>query len=203
MKKILWTGFEPFGNQLINPSWEAIRLLPDQFEDFVFVKKRLPVSYKRVPMLLAEEISKENPDVILCLGQAGGRSGITPELIAINLLDAEIGDNDGTIFRETKIDQEAPDGIFSTLPVFDLVRDMKKQGIPCALSTTAGSFVCNLTLFSALRQSSVPTGFIHVPYLPEQLEKNSNIPSMPLSQIVEGLLICTKTISNYLKCSSL
>lgn len=188
MKKLLISGFDPFGGEAINPSYEAVKLLPNVIGEYELEKIELPTVFGRAAEIMIEMIKETRPDTVICVGQAGGRRGITPEVIGINLREASIADNAGNLPKNEKIRTGAPDGIFSTLPVREMVEAIKAQGITASLSFSAGAFVCNDLLYSLLyefREADVKIGFIHVPYLPEQAKEG--VPGMALDDIVRGL----------------
>ena len=191
MQAILITGFEPFGGETINPSWEAVRLLPDEIEGYAVRKLRLPVSFLEATRKLSENILENPPAAILCIGQAGGRAAVTPERIGINLMDARIPDNDGYSPAEVPIAPEGPDAYFSTLPVTAMVQAIRDAGVPAQASLSAGTYVCNSLLYGALhfvaqQGLKIPTGFIHVPFLPQQVLAKPQ-PSLTLEQMKTAL----------------
>lgn len=195
MKKLLISGFDPFGGEKINPSYEAVKLLPDVIGEYELTKIELPTVFGRAAEIMIEKIEEIHPDAVICVGQAGGRRGITPEVIGINLRDASIADNAGNIPKNEKIRTSAPDGIFSTLPVREMVEAIKAEGLPASLSYSAGAFVCNDLLYSLLyefKDTEIKIGFIHVPFLPEQAREG--VPSMQLSEIVRGLRAAVECI---------
>ena len=185
MKKLLITGFEPFGGQDINPSWEAVALLPERIGPWRLTKLRIPVEYGNAARLVLEKARALGPEVIISVGQAGGRSAVTPEVIGIDLREAAVPDNAGRLCRGEIIDPEGPDGLFSTLPVREMVAAMEARGIPAKLSYSAGAYVCNDVLYTLLlrcRGTGVRVGFIHVPFIPGQ-----GAPSMALEDIAAAL----------------
>ena len=188
MKKLLISGFDPFGGEVINPSYEAVKLLPDMIGEYELTKIELPTVFGRAAKIMIEKIEEIRPDAVICVGQAGGRRGITPEVIGINLREAKIADNAGNMPQNEPVREGAPDGLFSTLPVREMVEAIKNEGLPASLSFSAGAFVCNDLLYSLLyefKDSNIKIGFIHVPFLPEQAK--DGVPSMTLSEIVRGL----------------
>ena len=188
MRKLLITGFDPFGGATINPAWEAVKLLPDQIGDFEVHKLEIPTVFGLAAETVLKAAAELAPDAILCVGQAGGRAAITPEVVAINLREASIPDNHGNQPRNTPVVENAPAAYFSTLPVRDMVEAVKAAGIPCALSYSAGAFVCNDLLYTLLHRydgTDVRVGFIHIPYLPEQA--GEGVASLPLCEAVKGL----------------
>lgn len=192
MKKILFTGFEPFGEDTTNPSWEAVKLLPDQAGESVIVKRCMPVEYDRVAKLLRQAVEEEKPDAVICVGQAGGRAVLTPEMVAINLNDASIPDNAGILHGGEPICTEGPAAYFATIPVKAIALGMQRRGVPAAVSYTAGTYVCNNLMYHLLRlleteYPAVKGGFIHVPYECGQVLGKANMPSLPLAVIAKGL----------------
>ena len=195
MKKLLITGFDPFGGETVNPSWEAVKLLPRQIGRFAVTKLQIQTKFSVAAREILEAAQEQNPDVILSVGQAGGRDSITPEVVAINLREASIADNAGILAQNEPVIQGAPAAYFATVPVRNMVAAVKNAGIPCKLSYSAGAFVCNDTLFALLHRfdgTKTQVGFIHVPFLPEQAKEG--IPSLPLEKIVEALKIAIEAL---------
>ena len=185
MKHLLITGFEPFGGETVNPSWEAVKLLPEVIDDVRLHKLRLPVVYGDAARAAIDAVEKLRPDAVLCIGQAGSRSAVTPEFVAINLRHARIADNAGNQPQDEPVVPGGPAAYFATMPVRRMVEAVEKTGVPCACSYTAGTFVCNDLIYSllhALRNTETAAGFIHVPFLPEQ-----GSPSLTLEQMVTAL----------------
>ena len=188
MKKLLITGFDPFGGESRNPSREAVMALPAVIGDYTLTKLEIPTVFGLAAETVLKAAAELAPDAILCVGQAGGRAAITPEVVAINLREASIPDNHGNQPRNTPVVENAPAAYFSTLPVRDMVEAVKAAGIPCALSYSAGAFVCNDLLYTLLHRydgTDVRVGFVHIPYLPEQAKEG--VPSLPLNETVRGL----------------
>ena len=185
MKKLLITGFDPFGGETINPSWEAVKLLPEVIGEYEVHKMEIPTIFGLAAKTVLDKAAEVRPDVILCVGQAGGRNGVTPERIGINIRNARIPDNAGNQQVEEIIVPGGPDGLFSTVPTAKMAQAIQDAGLPGAVSNSAGTFVCNDTLYLLLHHyagTAVRVGFIHVPYLPQQ-----GTPNMPLEQIVQAL----------------
>ncbi len=185
MRKLLIAGFDPFGGGTVNPSWEAVKALPDRVADFVLCKLTIPTVYEKAAQMVLDKAEKVKPDVILCIGLAGGRDAVTPERIAVNIRDARIADNEGRLLRGTRVAEEGPAAYFSTVPVEAMAEAIRSAGITGTVSNTAGTFVCNDVLYTLLHRyedGDVKVGFVHVPYLPEQ-----GTPSMPLKKIVQAL----------------
>ena len=187
-KKLLITGFDPFGGESVNPSWEAVKQLPDRIGAFSLTKLQIPTQFGVAARTVLASAQALQPDVILSVGQAGGRDSITPEVIGINLREASIADNAGIKPQNEPVVQGGPAAYFSTLPVRRMVSAVKDIGIPCKLSYSAGAFVCNDTLYTLLHRfdgTQVRVGFIHVPFLPGQAK--DGVPSLPLEKICQAL----------------
>ena len=185
MKKLLITGFDPFGGETVNPSWEAVKLLPEVIGEFEVHRMEIPTVVGLAAEIVLKKAEEMHPDVILCIGQAGGRSAVTPERIGINIRSARIADNAGNQPVEEPVIFGGPDGIFSTVPVAEMAQAIREAGLPGAVSNTAGAFVCNDTLYTLLHRyagTAVRVGFIHVPYLPQQ-----GTPNLSLEQITQAL----------------
>ena len=188
MKKLLITGFDPFGGADRNPSREAVMALPDVIGDSTIIKLEIPTVFGLAAETVLRAAEILCPDAILCVGQAGGRAAITPEVVAINLREASIPDNLGYTPQNQPVVADAPAAYFSTLPVRAMAEGVKAAGIPCSLSYSAGVFVCNDLLYTLLHHydgTDVRVGFIHIPYLPEQAKEG--VPSLPLDEAVKGL----------------
>lgn len=188
MKKLLVTGFDPFGGESVNPAREAVLRLPDAVGGYEITKLEIPTVFGLAAETVLQAAEELCPHAILCVGQAGGRSAVTPEVVAINLREASIPDNAGNIPVNTPVVENAPAAYFATLPVRDMVQAVKEKGIPCTLSYSAGTFVCNDLLYTLLhryRDTDVQVGFVHIPYLPEQA--GEGVPSMELNTVVEAL----------------
>lgn len=182
---ILLTGFEPFGGEPVNPSWEVARALHgESIAGHTVQARSLPTSFASAPLALAEALAELQPRLVLALGQASGRSEVSIERIAINLIDARIADNDGARPQDQPVLAGAPAAWFSTLPVKAMRDALRAAGHPAGLSLSAGAFVCNQVFF-ALQQhlagSGVRSGFVHLPALPEQAARSQpSVPSMGL-----------------------
>ena len=191
-KKILVTGFDPFDMQKVNPASQAVFKLPDEISGAAVIKLEVPTVFGRAAQVVREAIIKEQPDCVLCVGQAGGRACLTPELVAINYDDAGVPDNAGQQPVEQVIQADGQAAYFTQFPVKKLVSAIRKAGVPAKVSTTAGTFVCNHLMYQVqyLREQEFPqlkAGFIHVPFVPEQVTRRPNSPSMALATIVKGL----------------
>ena len=186
MKKLLITGFEPFGGETVNPSWEAVARLPAEISGYTLTKLRLPVVFGEAADTVLRVAEKAELDVILCVGQAGGRQAITPELVGINLRHASIPDNKGNGPKDQPILAHGDAAYFSTLPVRQMADAISREGIPSQVSYSAGTYVCNdllYTLLAHFQGSRTRVGFIHIPYATEQGKE----PSMDLEQMIRGL----------------
>ena len=195
MKKILVTGFDPFGGESINPAWEAVKRLPDAVGDCELTKLEVPTVFGKAGDTVIDVAKRLLPDAILCIGQAGGRDAVTPELVAINLREARIADNEGNQPNATPVVEGGDKAYFSTLPVREMVEAIKEKGIASRLSYSAGAFVCNDLLYTLLHRydgSETRVAFIHVPYLPEQAK--DGVASMPLETITEAIKTAIEVI---------
>lgn len=198
--KILVTGFAPFGGETINPSYEAVKLLPDEIDGCQIIKYEVPVSYDACHSVLDWMISLHHPDAVVCLGQAKGRTAITPEMVAINLKHSVMPDNSGVSYWDKPVIPDGPAAYFTTLPVRQMVNDLKEAGLPGFVSYSAGTYVCNCLMYNLLHilsgeQPQVKAGFIHVPYSKEQMRDHTlSYYSMEISQIAKGTEICLRTL---------
>ena len=192
MKKLLITGFEPFGNCDKNPSWMAVEALPEQVGDYALRKLALPTVFGRAGTLVLEAAKAFDPDVILCVGQAGGRDAVTPERIAVNIRDARIPDNAGNQPRGAFVAEDGPAAYFSTVPVMKMAQAIRDREIPATVSNSAGAYVCNDTLYLLLHAyagTDTRVGFIHVPNTPEL-----GSPSLPLEKIIAALVAAIQNL---------
>ena len=183
---ILLTGFEPFGKATHNPSGEIIKQISGE-NIFTAI---LPVAYAQSAERLLQLIAEHNPDVVICLGQAEGRTQITPERIAINLDDAQLADNQGVIRNDVPIIAGGPVAYESTLPIKEIVKAINDAGVPAAVSLSAGAFLCNHVFYLAqdyFKETNVRSGFVHVPLMDEQGPEFPGLPTMPLDQMVKAI----------------
>ena len=193
MKKLLITGFEPFGGEEINPSWDAVCSLPAEIGEYSLTKLRIPVVFGEAASTVLAAAGEIEPDVIICVGQAGGRAAITPELVGINLRHAKIPDNKGNQPMDEPIILGGNAAYFSTLPVRQIAEAINNSGITSQVSYSAGAYVCNdllYTLLSHFEGTKTKVGFIHVPYSSEQNKE----PCMEIGQISNALSIAIKNI---------
>jgi pyroglutamyl-peptidase len=192
--KALVTGFEPFGGERVNPSGEAIRRLPQTVGGLRIATQLLPAAYAPSLGLLFAAIAREQPDLVLCLGEAGSRLDLTPERVAINIQDARIRDNDAAHPIDLPVVAGGPAAYFTTLPIKAAVHAMREAGLPASVSNTAGTFVCNHVFYglmhhAATRGGGFRGGFMHLPYLPEQAASHPKAPSMALDSMLRGIEI--------------
>lgn len=191
MKHLLITGFDPFAGAAVNPSWEAVARLPDTVGPYRLTKLQLPTVFGLASDTVLAAAEALRPDVILCVGVAAGRDAVTPERIAVNIRDARIRatrDNAGHLAQGEPCAANGPAAYFSTVPVEDLVAAIRSAGLRSAVSNTAGTFVCNDTLYRLLHHyagTATRVGFLHVPCLPQQAKEGG--PSMPLEEIIAAL----------------
>lgn len=190
--KILVTAFDPFGGEKINPALEAVKLLADEIAGAEIVKLEIPTVFHKSAETMREKALEIKPDMILCVGQAGGRFALTPERVAINQDDARIEDNEGNQPIDVPIQADGASAYFSTLPIKAMVDRIKAAGVPAAVSNTAGTFVCNHIMYQALylTEKELPgtqAGFIHVPFIPEQVVDKPEKPAMSIEDIAKGL----------------
>ena len=184
-RKLLITGFDPFGGATVNPAWEAVKLLPDQVGNYTLYKLQIPTVFGVGAQRVLDAARDLQPDLILCVGQAGTRSAVTPERIAVNIRDARIPDNMGNQPKGERVISEGPAAYFATVDVMSMAQAAKDKGLPATVSNSAGAFVCNdvlYTLLHAYHNTHTQVGFIHVPWLPEQ-----GNPSLPLEQTTAAL----------------
>lgn len=172
MKSILITGFDPFAHYSLNPSWEAVKVLPDIIENYQIHKLRLPNIFALASRLLLEEAERVQPDIILMTGMNSGTTNIEINLAALNIQDAFIEDNLGHKPWNKPIIDGAPAAYFATIPVHELVSSLRGQKLPVQLAFASGGFVCNEIFYRALHAyagSNIKAGFIHVPLMPEMV----------------------------------
>lgn len=198
MKTVLITGFEPFGGEQINPSWEVVSRLDNAIiAGCRVVARQLPCVFGESLHALNSAIDTLSPSLVLAIGQAGGRTDITVERVAINIDDARIADNKGQQPVDKAIVPVGPAAWFSTLPIKAMVTAMREAGIPASVSQTAGTFVCNHVMYGLLHklsgQPKVKGGFIHIPYLPEQAAAHPGAPSMAAETVRQALEVAIVT----------
>ena len=194
--KILVTGFDPFGGEKINPALETIKRLPDTILGAQIIKLEIPTVVGKSLAKIKEAVEKENPDAVLSIGQAGGRSEITVERVGINIDDCRIPDNEGNQPIDEPVVKGGPAAYFVTVPIKAIVENIKAHNIPASISNTAGTFICNHVCYGVAHLAATRTatgnpmksGFIHIPFLPEQvIGKPALTPSMSLETIISGI----------------
>ena len=193
MKRLLLTGFEPFGGEQINPSWEAVSGLPERIGEYEITRLRLPVVFGVAAEVAISAAEKIQPHAILCIGQAGGRGTITPELLGVNFRYAKIPDNAKNQPKDEPVIPGEREAYFSTAHPRKMAEAIEKSGVKSELSMSAGAYVCNDLFYSLLAHfdgSDVRVGFIHIPYSREQ----SKEPSMELSEIIRGLTVAIESL---------
>lgn len=199
IQTVLLTGFEPFNKATINPAWEAVRALEGwRGEHFRVEVRQLPCVFGDAIEDIAAMVDELHPDVVIAVGQAGGRAEISVERVAINVDDAAILDNGGRQPVDTPIAEDGPAAYFSTLPIKAIVHALRAQGLTAGVSQTAGTFVCNHVFYGLMHHvaglnESVKAGFIHVPFLPEQAAARDDAPpSMALEDIIAGIRLAVE-----------
>lgn len=195
--KVLITGFDPFGGESINPALEAVKKLPNIISNAEIIKLEIPTVFKKSLDKIEENILAHKPDILISIGQAGGRFGITPERVAINIDDARIEDNEKNQPIDLKVFEDGENAYFTTLPIKAMVKEMQEAGIPSSVSNSAGTFVCNHVMYGVLyminkKYPNIKGGFIHVPYIPSQVVNKPNMPSMSIEDISKGLELSVK-----------
>lgn len=190
--KILLTAFDPFGGDKVNPALEAVKIVKDEIAGAEIVKLMVPTVFGKSIDVVAAAMEKEKPDVTFCIGQAGGRFDLTPERVAINYEDGRIADNEGYQPMDKVIFEDGEPAYFATLPVKAMVQAIKAAGIPATVSNTAGTYVCNHLMYGVLytidkRGYDMRGGFMHVPFIPEQVVDRPNTPYMGLTDMAKGI----------------
>lgn len=199
--KILITGFDAFGGEKINPASLILDRLPDEIDGNKVEKLIIPTAFFKVADIIERKIVDLRPDIVISIGQAGGRSDITVERVAINIADASIADNDGKKPIDEKIRRDGENAYFSTLPIKAIVENLRAEEIPASVSNSAGTFVCNFVMYNDLyfasKYKNISAGFIHVPYLPAQVIDKKGMASMSLDEMVRAVEIIIKTSADY------
>jgi len=200
--KILVTGFDPFGGEKVNPALEVVKSLPSVIHGAEIRWVEIPTVFYKSAEVLETAIVRYQPDAVLCIGQAGGRASLTPERVAINQDDARIPDNQGNQPIDTPIRLDGQAAYFSTLPIKAMVQAIKEEGLPATVSNTAGTFVCNHLMYQALYLADkkfphMRAGFMHIPYMTEQVINKPNTASMNLTDIVRGIEAAIGAIVDY------
>lgn len=196
---VLLTGFDPFGDDTMNPSWEAVRKLRgERIRGHTIVVARTPTRFDACADVLERAIRKHRPRLVLCVGQAAGRAAISLERVAINVKDARIADNAGAQPIDEPVIEGAPMAYASAMPIKAMVAALRAHGIPAEVSNSAGTYVCNALAFSlahliAIRWTTLRGGFVHIPFVPAQVTAKPGMPSMPLDTVREALRVCVRT----------
>ena len=199
MQPILVTAFEPFGGEKLNPTELILKRLPDTVSSYTVKKLLLPVVFTKAPELTLAKYDRLTPAAVLMLGQAGGRSAVTPEIRARNIMNASLPDNAGYHPNHLPVAANGPQELYSTFPAEKIREAVLALGIPCELSDDAGQYVCNTLLYSMLahNKGEVPTGFIHVPYIKEQ--RHDDMPSMSLNDLIKAVTAAIEVTALCLK----
>ncbi|MEG0235075.1 MAG: pyroglutamyl-peptidase I [Cetobacterium sp.] len=200
--KVLITGFDPFGGESINPAWEAVKAMKDNIDGIEVIKLQIPTVFKKSAEKLFAGIEEHKPDAVICIGQAGGRYDMSVERIAINMDDGRIPDNEGYQPIDTPVYEDGENAYFATLPIKGIVEEIKLAKIPASVSNTAGTYVCNHIMYSLLYYISknnlnVKGGFIHVPYITEQVVDKKNMPYMEVTTITKALECAVQALNKY------
>jgi pyroglutamyl-peptidase len=190
--KVLVTGFAPFGGEAVNPSWQVAESLPEAIAGANIVKCLVPTEFRRAIETVARAIEEHHPEVVLCLGQAGGRFRMSVERVGINIDDAAIADNAGAQPVDEPIAQPGPAAYFATVPVKAMVEAMRAAGVPAEVSNSAGTFVCNHLLYGVLHYLAAQglatrAGFVHVPYAEGQVLDKRGMPAMAVETMARGV----------------
>ncbi len=198
MKRLLITGFAPFGGDKVNPSWQAVQALPETIGPWELYKRKLSVTFRGAPEALYAAMDEVEPDAVLMVGLAASRGVVTPERQGVNEIVARIPDNEGNQPQNEPVVPGGPEVLFSTLPVEDMTEAILSAGVPARVSDNAGRFVCNALLYSALYRleqadEPIPAAFIHVPATPE-LAEGKDVPTLPLDKIVAALTAAIEAI---------
>ena len=198
MKKILLTGFDPFGEENINPATEVVeKFSNEKIAGYQVKTLEIPTVYKKSVEKIKEKIDEIKPDLVISIGQAGGRTDISLERVAINIDDYRIEDNEGNKPVDKVINPQGENAYFSTLPIKKMVKRINENGIPAKVSNSAGTFVCNHLMYGLLNyieknDLDIKAGFIHIPFFPSQVVDKKNKPSMSLNTVQKGLKIAIK-----------
>ena len=190
---MLVTGFEPFGGERLNPSWEICRQLAGKAIAGRRIETcRVPCEFRASIEAVAEAIEAHRPGLVICLGQAGGRAHMSVERVAINVDDARMADNAGACPVDEPIARDGPPAYFATLPVKAMTAAMRTAGVPAQLSNSAGTYVCNHLMYGVLHHlaasgSAARAGFIHVPFAEAQVLDKPAVPALSIATMVRGV----------------
>lgn len=195
MGRVLLTGFEPFGGEAVNPAARVVsKLAGKSIDGYEIIARVIPTVFGKSAQAVQDAIREFEPEVVISVGQAGGTHSIRVERLALNLDDASIPDNEGNQPRDSAIVPDGPVAYWSTLPVRAIVETLTGNMIPAYISYSAGTYVCNHVFYAtshfvAANKLPIKVGFIHVPYLPEQVVRKPHVPSMSEEMIVQALEI--------------
>lgn len=195
MGRVLLTGFEPFGGEAVNPAARAVsKLAGKSIDGYEIIARVIPTVFGKSAQAVQDAIREFEPEVVISVGQAGGTHSIRVERLALNLDDGSIPDNEGNQPRDFAIVPDGPVAYWSTLPVRAIVETLTGNMIPAYISYSAGTYVCNHVFYAtshfvAANKLPIKVGFIHVPYLPEQVVRKPHVPSMSEEMIVQALEI--------------
>ena len=200
--KVLITGFDSFGWASINPAWEAVKAMKDNVDCIEVIKLQIPTVFKKSAEKLFAGIDEHKPDVVICIGHAGGRYDMSVERVAINMDDGRIPDNEGYQPIDTPVYEDGENAYFATLPIKGIVEEIKSAKIPASVSNTAGTYVCNHIMYSLLYYISknnldIKGGLIHVPYITEQVVDKKNMPYMEVATITKALECAVQALNKY------
>ena len=189
---VLVTGFDPFGGEKTNPSWDICTQLPREIAGLRVETCRIPCEFRRSIEVVAEAIERHRPALVVCIGQAGGRAHLSLERVAINVDDARIADNSGARPVDEPIAPNGPPAYFATLPVKAMAAAIRAAGVPAEISNSAGTYVCNHLMYGVLHYLAesghkARAGFIHVPYSEEQVLDKRDTPAMAIASMVKGI----------------
>ena len=202
--KILVTGFDPFGGEKVNPAFEVIKRLRGNIEGAEVIKLEIPTAFYSSTNKIIEKLNEINPDVVLMIGQAGGRFDVTVERVGVNVDDARIPDNQNQQPIDKAIDENGLPAYFATIPIKVIVQEIKAKNIPASVSNSAGTYVCNHVMYGVLNyiyknKLNIKGGFIHIPFLLEQVITKPNTPAMPLEVMVEAIETAIEAIVKHEK----
>lgn len=200
--KVLVTGFDPFGGDKVNPAYEAVKKMPSEIAGAEIIKLEVPTVFGKSGQVVKEAIQEHQPEIVICVGQAGGRSAISFERVAINLAEARIADNEDNQPFDTPLEADGPAAYFTSLPIKAMTKNVHEHGLPAYISYTAGTFVCNDIMYRLLHliETEFPTirgGFIHVPFSPDQvIDRPVGTPAMSLDDIAASLTYAVEAAVN-------